>query len=117
MKPEQFTSYAHQELSRKKVIKYSSQYDGVDMAKLMDAGEDRFPFVVNDGTNAYVCIWDPYSGILMELDEDPVRAYATQKYLSENAYPVFDSFQAAEKYSIEREWPRKERSAEQGGVE
>lgn len=114
MEPSQFTSYAHQDLSRKKIIKYAAQYDGVDMAELLGADEDRFPFVVDDGA-ASVCFWNPYSGIMMELDEDPVRAYAAQQYLRENAYPVFDSFEAAEKHSIEREWPRKKRPAEQGG--
>ncbi len=113
MEPSKFTSYAHRDLSRKKIIKYAAQYDGVDMAELLGADEDCFPFVVDDGTAASVCFWDPYSGIMMDLDEDPVRAYAAQKYLRENAYPVFDSFEAAEKHSIEREWPRKKKNDQQ----
>ena len=109
----EYISYAHQDLSRKKIIGYAAQYDGVDMAKLMGADEDCFPFVVDDGANVSVCFWNPYSGIMMELDEDPVRAYATQLYLRENAYPVFNCFEAAEKHSVDREWPRKNRTAEQ----
>jgi hypothetical protein len=112
----QFISYAHQDLSRKKIIQYATQYDGVDMAELLGADEDRFPFVVDDGTVVFVCFWNPYSGIVMELDADPVRAYAAQQFLRENVYPVFESLEAAEKYSIEREWPRKEQPAEQNGT-
>ena len=53
----QFISYAHQDLSRKKIIQYAAQYDGVDMAELLGADEDRFPFVVDDGTVASVFFW------------------------------------------------------------
>jgi hypothetical protein len=109
MKPSEFTSYAHQDLSKEKIIQYAAQYDGINMAELLGADENRFPFVVDDGAMAFVCYWDPYSGIIIDPGEDPVRAYAAQQYLRENVYPVFESLEAAEKYSMEREWPRKSR--------
>ena len=109
MEKREFISYAHKEFSRKEIVKLARQYEGVNMAELIGADEDHFPFVIDEGATSNVCIWNPYAGIMVELDEDPVRAYATQLYLRENAYPVFDGFEAAETYSVERNWPRKTR--------
>ncbi|WP_435009316.1 hypothetical protein P12x_000568 [Tundrisphaera lichenicola] len=55
--------------------------------------------------------WNVYNGMMCHLDEDPVRAHATAKYLLENAYPVFDSPQDAERWAQEHDWPRKPRNA------
>ena len=107
---EQFVSYAFQDLPRKKVVKYAAQYDGVDMARLMGADEENFPFLIQDGDNDYVMFWNVYNGMMVHLDEDSVRAYATAKYLKEHAYPVFASTQDAERWAQEHDWPRKPRA-------
>jgi hypothetical protein len=107
---EQFVSHAFQGLPRKKIVRYAAQYEGVDMARLMGADEENFPFLVQDGDRGYlVMFWNVYHGIMAHLDEDPVRAYATANYLKEHAYPVFASLQEAEKWSQEHDWPRKPR--------
>ena len=41
----EFVSYAYQDLPRKKIKKYAAQYEGVDMATLIGADEDNFPFL------------------------------------------------------------------------
>ena len=89
---EQFVSYAFQVLPRKKIVKYAAQYDGVDMARLIGAGEENFPFLIEGGDhNYFVMFWNVYFGVMAHLDEDPVRHYATANYLRANAYPVFAS--------------------------
>ena len=112
MESSQFISYAHQELARKRIIKYASQYKDVNMAKLIGVDEDHFPFIVDDGSTVSVCFWNPYSGIMMHLDEDQVREHATLEYLREHTYPIFSSFKAAENHSAKREWPRKNQLTE-----
>lgn len=105
---EQFVSYAFQDLPRKKVVKYAAQYDGVDMARLMGADEENFPFLIQDGDEGYsIMFWNVYNGIMALHDEDSVRAYATLNYLKKHGYPVFTSFQEAEGYARENGWPRK----------
>jgi hypothetical protein len=107
---EQFISYAFQDLPRKKIVKYAAQYDGVDMARLMGADEENFPFLIQDGDEDYfIMFWNVYNRIMAHLDEDSVRAYATANYLKEHAYPVFASFHEAERHAREHDWPRKVR--------
>lgn len=107
---EQFISYAFQNLPRKKIVKYAAQYDGVDMARLIGADEENFPFLIQDGGYRYeIMFWNVYNGMMAHLDEDPVRGYATVKYLKEHAYPVFASPQEAEKWAQEHDWPRRPR--------
>ena len=103
-----FTSYAYQELPRKKIKKYAEQYAGVDMAQLLGADEDNFPFIVRAEDDQYqVMIWNTYNGFMEHTDEDPVCYYATVEYLRDHAYPIFDSMAAAEKWSRDHHWPRK----------
>lgn len=100
-------SYAFRDdLSRKQIIKLARQYEGVDMAALMGADEENFPFVIEEG-QGQGCFWNAYSGIMNWIDEDPVLAHATLQYLREHAYPVFKSAEAAERYAKEHDWPRK----------
>jgi hypothetical protein len=107
---EPFVSYAFRDLPRKKIVKYAAQYEGVNMARLMGANEENFPFLIQDGDDHYlVMVWNVYNGMMEHLDEDPVRDYATANYLRENAYPVFTSLQEAEKWAREHDWPRKPR--------
>jgi hypothetical protein len=108
--PEGFKSYAFRDLTRKKVVKYAAQYEGVDMAELMGADEENFPFLIRRGEDQYmVMFWNVYNGMMVSLDEDSVRQYAMVKYLRENAYPIFNSPEEAERYARERDWPRKSR--------
>ena len=103
-----FTSYAHQTLSHKKIKKYAAQYDGVDMAPLLGADEENFPFLVRDANGDYEAIWwNAYSGFMVQMDDDDVRAFALVQYLFDRAYPRFDSIEDAEKWSIAHDWPRK----------
>jgi len=104
----QFVSYAFKDLSHKKVRKYAAQYDGVDMATLMGADEDNFPFLVNDRNGGYdIYWWTTHSGIMTQIDEDSVRAFATMTYLLEHAYPRFESIEDAEEWAKSHEWPSK----------
>lgn len=106
----EFVSYAFCDLPRKKIIKYARQYDGVDMTRLIGANEEDFPFLVRDSIGGHsVMFWNTYNGMMEHLDEDPVRAYATVRYLLENAYPVFDSSEEALAWAREHNWPGKTR--------
>jgi hypothetical protein len=107
---EQFVSYAFRDLPRKKIVKYARQYEGVDMARLIGADEENFPFLIQVSDIDYsVMFWNVYNGMMLHLDEDQVRDYAMAKYLREHAYPVFASLQEAEKWAHEHDWPRKPR--------
>jgi len=105
----EFTSYAHQDLPLKKIKKYAAQYVGVNMAELIGADEDNFPFVIrNSDTDYSVMFSNKYKGMMVHLDDDSVRAYATVQYLIvEHAYPSFDSIADAEAYAVAHHWPRK----------
>jgi hypothetical protein len=105
---EPFVSYAFRDLPRKKIVKYAAQYEGVDMARLIGANEENFPFLIQQSDDSYsVMFWNVYHGIMVHLDEDQVRDYATANYLRKHAYPVFTSSQEAEKWAKENDWPRK----------
>ncbi len=104
-------SYAFQDLSRKKIKKYATQYDGIDMALLLGADEDNFPFLLSDDFAEHqLMIWNSYNGIMEYTDDDPVRDYATVQYLRDHAYPAFESLDAAENWAREHDWPRKSRA-------
>jgi hypothetical protein len=108
----EFVSYAFQDLPRKKIVKFARQYEGVDMAKLMGADEENFPFLIRTGEGEYsVMFWNVYCGMMIRSDEDDVRDYAIAKYLRDHAYPVFGSIEEAEIYARERDWPRRTRNA------
>jgi hypothetical protein len=52
---QRFVSYAFRDdLSRKKIVKYAAQYDGVDMARLLGADEENLPFLIQDGDIYFV---------------------------------------------------------------
>ncbi len=104
-----FVSYAFEELDCKAVKKYSRQYEGVDMAKLIGADEDNFPFLIKADDDEYdLMFWNKYNGIMMQIDEDSVRAYAAKQFLKDNAYPVFANYAEAESYASSHNWPRKQ---------
>lgn len=106
----QFVSYAFKDLSHKKIRKYAAQYQGVDMATLMGADEDHFPFLINNGDGSFdVYWWTTHSGIMTQIDEDAVRAFATVAYLMDHAYPRFASIEDAEAWATSRDWPLKNR--------
>jgi len=113
----EFVSYAFQDLPRNKIKKYAAQYEGVDMAALIGADEDNFPFLIRKDPNArddepdafQVMVWNAYNGVMARLDEDSVRHYATVLYLRDHAYPIFTNIRQAEKWATEHEWPRKPR--------
>ena len=113
----EFVSYAFQDLPRKKIKKYAAQYEGVDMAALIGADEDNFPFLIRNDPDSsdddpgafHVMVWNAYNGMMERLDEDSVRHYATVLYLREHAYPTFANFREAEKWSVQHDWPRKPR--------
>lgn len=103
----QFTSYEHQDLDRKKIVKYASQYDGVDMTQLIGADDSNFSFLVRSGLDSYeLLFWNRTCGMMTHIDEDPVRAHATTQLMLERAYPVFDSIEQAEQWSIDHNWSR-----------
>ncbi|WP_337177455.1 hypothetical protein [Paludisphaera sp.] len=54
--------------------------------------------------------WNAYNGVMLHIDEDPVRAHATVEYLKGHGYPVFDSTEEAEQWAREHGWPRKPRT-------
>jgi hypothetical protein len=104
----EFVSYAFKDLSHKEIRKYASQYEGVDMATLMGADEDNFPFLVKDTDGGFdVFWWCSYSGLLYMIDEDSVRAYATVAYLMDHAYPRFESIEDAKAWAKSHDWPLK----------
>ena len=104
----EFVSYAFQDLPPKKVKKYAEQYKDTNMAELIGADEDNFPFLIRDADGeGSVMFWNKYNGPMIHLDEDSVRHYATVQYLIEHAYPAFDSLDAANDYAKAHEWPRK----------
>jgi len=108
----EFTSYAYQDLPLKKIKKYAAQYNGVDMAALLGADADNFPFLVRWGHDEYeLLIWNAYNGAMVHADEDSVFVYAVVQYLLDNAYPVFDSHDAAEHWAIAHDWRRQQRDA------
>ena len=105
---EEFISYAHRDLSRKKIIKYARQYEGVDMAKRMGADEDNFPFLVQSADDRVeVVFWNTYCGMMVNMNDDMVSEFALVKYLRENGYQVFGSIEEAERFAQEGHWPRK----------
>ncbi len=90
----------------KQIKKYAKQYKGVDMAKLMGANEDIFPFVIEEEKDHFMTMWwNKNGGMMTILDEDSVRSYATAVYLKENAYPVFKDLKEAQEYAADRDWP------------
>jgi hypothetical protein len=114
---DEFVSYAFQDLPRKKIKKYAAQYEGVDMALLIGADDDNLPFLIrldpncrDDEPDAFqVMVWNAYNGIMVHLDEDPVRHYAAVLFLRSHSYPVFANFREAEKWAADHGWPRKPR--------
>ena len=104
-----FVSYAFEKLHGKEIERYSRQYEGVNMAKLIGADEDNFPFLIkDDDDDEYdIMFWNKYNGIMMQIDEDSVRVYAAKQFLKDNAYPVFASYAEAELYASSHNWPRK----------
>lgn len=107
-----FVSYAFKDLSHKKIRRYAAQYEGVDMATLMGADEDHFPFLFSDGDGHFdVYWWSTHSGVMTQIDEDSVRAFATVAYLMNHAYPRFDSIEDAEAWAKSRDWPLKNRKS------
>jgi hypothetical protein len=108
VEPRDIVSYAHRDLSRKQVVKLARQYEGVDMAELMGADDENFPFVIEDGFGA-VYFWNVHHGIMAWIDEDPVRNHAMIQFLREHAYPTFKTIQDADQYAKEHDWPRKSR--------
>lgn len=80
------------------------------MAALLGSDDENFPFLVRDGSGDYKAMWwCAYSGFNVQMDDDDVRAFALVQYLLDHAYPRFDSFEDAEKWSIAHKWPRKSR--------
>lgn len=103
----QFTSYAHKDLDRKKIIKLARQYDGVDMTQMFGANDSHFPFLVRSHADSYeLLFWNRTFGMMAVLDEDPVRSYATILFMLDRAYPVFNSLSEAEQWAIDHNWPR-----------
>ena len=108
----EFINYAFQNLARKKIKKYAAQYEGVDMAEVLGADDDNFPFLIRQDRNRrddepdafQVMMWNAYNGVMEYTDEDSVRYYATVLYLRAHAYPVFTSFREAEKWVAEHDW-------------
>lgn len=106
--PREYISYAHQNLPRQRIIECASQYNDVDMASLIGANEDNFPFLIRSSEDDYRLIfWNQYVGMVEQDDRDPVRLYATVQYLIECGYPVFESLAEAEDYAAAYRWPRK----------
>ncbi|HBE69208.1 MAG TPA: hypothetical protein DDW52_13750 [Planctomycetaceae bacterium] len=110
MTERRFVSYAHEEFSADQLARFAEQYEGADMAALKGASEDRFPFLVRSeshplGYNG--CWWNPYCGIMIEMNDDAVEDYAFVAYLLEHAYPRFDSFDDADRWATDHGWPRK----------
>jgi hypothetical protein len=103
-----FVSYAFEDLDYNTVKNHSRQYEGVDMAKLIGADEDNFPFLIQADDDEYdLMFWNPYNGIMMRIDEDSVRAYAAKQFFKDNAYPIFANYAEAEAYAVSHHWPRK----------
>ena len=103
-----YKSYAHQDLPITKVKKYAEQFQGVNMWELIGVDEDEFPFLIwNSESDFTVMYWTKHSGMMANVDEDPVRNYAFALWLEENAHPVFNSINEANQYAEEHDWPRK----------
>lgn len=104
-----YQSYAHQALSQQQIIKLAKQYAAANMAKLLGADEDNFPFIVRVDGKETVVFWSKYSGMNVYPQEDPVMSFAAIEYLKSHAYPQFASMKAARQYAIDHDWPRKSR--------
>lgn len=109
----EFTSYAFQDLPRKKIKRYAAQYAGVDMTLFLRVDDNNFPFLIHaDGDDDYhLMIWNSAYGIMEHTDEDPVRAYATVQFIRDRAYPIFDSLDSAQQWARDHQWPRKRHDA------
>jgi hypothetical protein len=110
MAERRFTSYAHEDFSADQIARYAEQYDGVDMAMLKGATPVRFPFLVRSESHPLGydgCWWNPYCGVMIEMNDDTVEDYAFVGYLLEHAYPRFESFDDAEQWAKDHDWPRK----------
>ena len=107
-----FKSYAHQDLPMKKIKKYAEQYEGVNLWELTGIDENEFPFLIWKSDNDFsVMYWTKHSGMMANLEEDPVLDYAFALWLKENAHPVFKSIEEAEQYAEEHDWPRVQQNA------
>ena len=110
MAERRFTSYAHEDFSADQIARYAEQYNGVDMAMLKGATPDRFPFLVRSESHPLGydgCWWNAYCGVMIEMNDDSVEDYAFVGYLLEHAYPRFESFDDAEQWAKDHDWPRK----------
>ncbi len=102
----QFTTYGGQTLSLSEVAEFARQYEGVNMAELMGADPNNFPFLICHAEGSpTIMIWNKPRGMVAHVDEDPVRHHATVAYLREHAYPEFRSIGEAEAYAREHDWP------------
>lgn len=105
-----FASYAHEDFTAELLPRFAAQYEGVDMASLKGATEQRFPFLVRLESHPLgysACWWNVYMGIMIEMNDDAVEDFALVSFLLDNAYPKFDSFADAEKWSVVHDWPRR----------
>jgi len=99
-------SYSDQALSDGQIRELARQYDGIDMATLIGANENNFPFIVKiSGDESIVMMWNKPNGMMAVADDDPVRMFATVQFLREKAYPEFDSLEEAEEYARKQNWP------------
>jgi aromatic ring-opening dioxygenase LigB subunit len=109
----QFVCFAHQDLDRKAIKKYAKQYDGVDMIALMGLREGDIPFLIRLDDDYGLMYWSESLGMMMQIDEDDVRAYATKQYLIQKQCRIFDS--AVDAVAITQTWSKKQVSVSEDG--
>lgn len=72
------------------------------MVSLLGLNQDGVPLLVgpqDSGTDLedfQLLLYQPANGLMVHVDEDSVRAYATLQYLLKHGCPVFESLSAAE---------------------
>lgn len=102
-----YKSYAHLDLPIGEIKKYAEQYEGVNMWEVTGNDENSSPFLIwNSEEDFLVMFWTKHTGLMAKADDDPVRNYAFAIWLKENGFPVFSSFEEANRYVDEHEWPR-----------
>ena len=102
-----YKNYDSERLPIEDIKKFAKQYEEVDVWELIGEDENEFPFLIwNSEIDFNVMYWSKREGIIPFTYKDPVLNYAFAIWLKENAHPVFKSLEDAEKYAMDRDWPR-----------
>ena len=98
-------SWAHQELSRKKVKKYAATLPGDEISALIESRGAEPVFVGSDVESGQI-FWVLNDGvinqyrIMAEINEDMVWEYAVKRHVFEHEYRKFEGMKDLEAYVV-----------------